>query len=454
MEDYKTSYDVIFVSAFGRHHWLSKELAKNEWQVGHVDVSRLLGSWSEQDLKNPFGMSMTSNAAADANPAQVDAWKTMVHAQKVSHGVSLLMDRGPFEGSGPLKEFFKTKLAIKTEVSDVLSAKSQVLETEADLDQKIKSLGFEDLWLVNLSRQMASSVYLENAKSSLLDNGVPIFDELYKDCSTIESRSSESFFREIVLAKNIEPSRFSSVQKAADGFFEIGLEVPFEGGAKSSGLYPLKMRSRVLVWALTSAETEFLSHDVSQFLFAGKNIEPTWSWQRFSFSGPAEVIERWPIQFFSVGHLRLPWTHDNLTLISKKTATTFDVWMRVPAIFRFNSDYLFQLGEKFQKALVSRFVSKDFEVVEAPLETKMAKDHLGPPRWPVYSFADIANFKPLKHTYLIFESCENLKTHQVQAQLNFQNKLFENLTNMRREWLAVEARAKQKAVNREIKRME
>ena len=378
----------------------------------------------------------------------------MAQTQKISNGVSLLLDHGPFEGSGPLRDFFKTSMHIKTEVATFLQPKSQPGELDSVVDQKIKDLGFEDLWLVNLSRQMASSIYLENSKAHVLDPGVPIFDDLYKDGSSSETRNSEKFFKDVLLVKNMEPTRLSSVQKNSDGFFEVGLEIPFEGGARSSGLYPLKMRSRVLIWALTSAETEFLSHDSAQLLFSGKSIEPTWSWQRFSFGGPADVIERWPIQFYAVQHLRLPWTHDNFTLISKKTAQTFDVWMRIPSIFRFNSDYLYKLGEKFQKLLTQRFVSKDFEVLDAPLESKVSREQLGPPRWPIYSFADIASLKPLNHPYLIFESCENLKTHQVQAQLSFQNRLFENLTQMRREWLAVEARAKQKAVSREIRRME
>ncbi len=452
MEATKSTFDIVFVSAYGRHHWLAQELAKNEWQVGHIDVSSLLGSWSQQDLKNPFGLSKIQNL----DEKQTQAWLNMAQAQKISNGVSLLFSNGPFEGSGPLRDFYKSQLNFQNEVEEFLKLDRSDLNAQAlsKLDSKIKKLSFEDLWLVNLSRQLAASIYIENAKAQNfgLDQTetLPIFEDLFKDQSTSETRSSDTFFKKINLVKNYIPQRVVSAQKSKDRNFELSLDMAFEGGAKSSGPYAQKLESRVLIWALTSAETEFLSKDAAQFLFEAKIIEPAWSWQRFSWRGPVEVLERWPSSFYCLDHLRLPWTHENLTLISKKSVDTFDVWLRLPCIFRFNADYQFKISEVLKKKLEHRFVSNDFECLELSTETKFSKEQLGPPRWPMYLAQDIERLKPIKHPYLIFESCENLKTHQIQAQLVFQNNLFEKLTLMRKEWLAVEAKIKQRAIDREI----
>ncbi len=449
MEEAKASFDIVFVSSFGRHHWLARELALNHWEVGHIDVSDLLGSWGEQDLRNPFGLSKISHL----NPEQISAWHTMAQAQKISNGVSLLLEHGPFEASGPLRDFFKTRLQINNHAESLLRENSLAVlgSNISQLNQKIQAMGFEDLWLVNLSRQLASSIYLENAQAYELGGGVPIFDELYKDCSTPDTRSSAKAFKGIDLVKNFEPSHLAGFKETKNGFFELDLDMAFEGGARSSGLYKQNIKTRVLVWALTSAETEYLSHDSVKTLFTGKKLDPIWSWQRFSFSGPSEVVAAWPIQFYSLEHLRLPWSHDNLTLISKKSANSFDVWMRIPCIFRFNSDYQYKLSEQFRRKLASRFTSNDFQVVDLPLESRATKAQLGPPRWPVYSLDDVSSLKPMHRPYLIFESSELLRTHQAQAQLIFQNNLFLKLMLMRRQWLKVEAKVKQKIFDREIR---
>ncbi len=425
MQDTKTSFDIIFVSAFGRHHWLAKELAASEWRVGHIDVTKLLGQWGEQDVKNPFGLSKVP----DLNPEQLQSWQTMTKAIKVENGLSILLNEGPFEGSGPLKDFFKTRFS----------------------SHQVGS--FDDTWRSGLTKQLASSVYLDNFKAHELSTEIPVSDEILKDLSTPDSRHSQKFFKDVPHVQNFEPARFSSIEKAQDGHFELVIETPYQGESKSNAYEPRKMRSRVLVWALTSAETEFLSHELMPFLFFSKIVDPAWSWQRFSYVGPAEVLERWPTQFYLLGHLRMPWTHDNLCLISKRDSSRnevsrFDVWMRVPTIFRFNSNYHFALGHQLQIKLNERFVAKDFELVDLPIESNLAKEKLGPPRWPVYLFEDQP--KALKNPYLIFESCEILKTHQAQASLRFQADLYANLEVLRKQWLAVEARAQQKTINREI----
>lgn len=420
MQDFSKTFDIVFVSAFGRHHWLAKELAGSEWGVGHIDVSKLLGQWGDQDIKNPFGLSKVESL----NKAQFSSWQAMANAQKVENGLSLLLDRGPFEGSGPLRDFFKSNL-------DTASNQS-----------------FEQNWLENLSKQLASSIYLDNFKAHELTAEVPISDELWSDASSPETRHSRNFFKDVQLVQNFEASRFLSVEKNSAHGFEMNIETPYQGESKSSAFESKKIKTRVLVWALTSAETEYISRESVSILFSSKVIDPTWSWQRFSYSGPREVLERWPIQFYLLEHLRMPWTHDNLCLIAKKSSTQFEVCMRIPTIFRFNSDYHFALGNHLQNKMADRFTSKEFELIDLPIESKVSKEKLGPPRWPVYAQKDQS--KPLKHPFLIFESCENLKTHQAQASLKFQQGLYSNLTLLRKQWLAVEAKAQQKAINREI----
>ncbi len=448
MQESKTQFDVVFVSSHGRHHWLARELAKNEWQVGHLDVSKLLGSWGEQDLKNPFGLSINS----DLNQDQLAEWHLMSHSKKISNGVSLLLEKGPFEGSGPLKNFFKGKLGFNELLQKKLESFSQSPSVSEEVGQKskLKNLSFEDQWLAHLGQQLASSIYSDNSRAQELSGGVPIFEDIYKDHSTRETRDSERFFSQVRHAKNFVPTRILTVEVASDSFFEISFEFQGAGAAKSEGVTSQKIKARVLIWALTSAQTDHLSKIANQLLFSGKSAEAKWNWQKFSMRGPSEVIEIWPIQFYMVEHLRLPWTHENLVLVSKNANGDFDAWMRLPSIFRFNADYHFRLSEAFKKKLATRFTSDAFEVLALPLESSLSKEQLGPSPWPIFTLEDLGELKCKKSPYLIFESCENLQTHQVQAQLRFQNDLFQKLTKMRKDWLAVEAKIKQRAIDREI----
>ena len=72
-EDVISSFvKLIIVSSFGRHNWLAKELAFNEWRVGLLDCSKILGEWREDDLRNPFGLSLTSELKSE----QADYYRT------------------------------------------------------------------------------------------------------------------------------------------------------------------------------------------------------------------------------------------------------------------------------------------------------------------------------------------------------------------------------------------
>jgi len=463
-DPYNGPYDVVFVSAYGRHNWLVRELDRNQWRVAHIDIGSLLGEWSEDDVRNPFGLAKTSGL----NSEQFAYWQALSGGQKISNGLSILFDSGPFEGSGPLTDFLQASKQIPSEVTVCLR---QVGEDDILKRWGLKSLKFEDIWMLNLSQQLSSTLFSENAYSGEISGCLPIFSEMYKDFSSSEMRNPGQFFKNLELVTNFEATHLSGIRKSPDGFFEIdlaynlekhlarrktNLETSGEGvSAKSfqaqKPAVDHKLKTRVLVWGLSSAESEFLSHDVARFLYSTQNLEAKWSWQRFSFNGPSEILELWPTQFYMLKNLRLPWTHDNLCLISQKARSGFDVWMRIPSIFRFNLDYISELAMQFTKRLGEKFLSEDFACVDLPIETKLGKERLGPPRWPVYLPEDRARLKALKDKYLVFDSCEHLKTHQVQAQLKFQEKLFHELTLMRKHWLAVEAKAMQKAISKEIR---
>lgn len=443
------NFDVIIVSSFGRHNWLAKELALNEWRVGLMDCSKILGEWREDDLRNPFGLSLT----ADLKSEQSDYYQAQYRAQKVEKGVSILFARGPFEGSGPMQSFFRSKQNISRQLVQYLEPKTNAKK------KNLKSKNFDDNWLLNLSQQLSASVYSDNANAHFLDGTLPIFSELYKDQSTTDFRRSAHFLKDLPSAANFDVSHLISVEKASDDQFEL-VATALRTSANDAGADVKSMKSashqvlrtRVLIWALSSAESEFLSPKARQFLFPKQILEASWSWQRFSMRGPSDLLELWPEQFYMIDHLRLPWTHDNLGLISKTDAVHFDIWMRVPTIFRFNTKYNSELGGLFAKKLCDRFSSDDFEMVELPTDARLKKEQLGPPRWPVFSAEDVRSFKNLKKKYLIFDSVDQHRTHQAQTQLKIQDALFQELTQMRRDWLAVEAKSKQKSINKEIRR--
>jgi hypothetical protein len=444
------NFDVIIVSSFGRHNWLAKELALNEWRVGHIDCSKILGEWREEDLRNPFGLSATP----DLKTEQAEYWKSNFRAQHVEKGLSILFARGPFEGSGPMQKFFRSKQNISKQLVQYLEPQShQSNEKRKNLHAK----SFDETWLLNLSQQMSATVYLDNAQANRLDESYPIFSDLYKDLSSSECRRSAHFLKNLPSAANFEASHLVSVEKASDHSFELtatASRTDSQESKSSKGIGHQVLRARVLLWGLGSAETEFLSPQARKFLFPTRILEASWSWQRFAFKGPSDILELWPEQFFMIDHLRLPWTHDNLGLVSKTDAVNFDIWMRVPTIFRFNAKYTGELGALFARKLCDRLMTDDFEMLELPTDSRLKKEQIGPPRWPIFSFEDVSSFKNLKKKYLIFDSVDQHRTHQIQAQLKIQDDLFQELTQMRREWLTIESKAQQKFINNEIRMKE
>jgi hypothetical protein len=175
------------------------------------------------------------------------------------------------------------------------------------------------------------------------------------------------------------------------------------------------------VWALTSEESLFLNNKFK--VFYPKLAEPEWCWLRYRIR-VKDCLERsqWPLHFVLLGDECAPWTHENFLILQRTAlAEPFDVWIKLPMVQRFNTDYLKLYAETILKTIQARLPKDTVDLLSLPQESSYTFADIGPARFPVY----LQSFKPLASPFanVYFDGPEQWDSYNWSARFSHQEKI-------------------------------
>ena len=455
--------DVVIVSIFGRGNWLASELATRGWKTTLVDVSRRMGDWQPADSEGPFGIL----DAADLLPSQKTRLQDEQETEAVPSGFSIWTKRGPLEFRSEMTSFMMKQREVPVEVERYLRQASMPTR-ESERDRKdVERLSFDRSWLANFSHQMSSSVFSENHLS--LEQGVP--QPLFLPFS-VRRLTNDGYRRSLAACAsagvnvrahaNIADIRLN--QRSVDA-----IEVQDE----QAGV----LRGRGYVWMLSGEETLRFNSPVHSTLFPNGAMGPDWYWSRFrvelrgrKYQGqlnPWTALLEDPF---------LPWTHTNYMImrtlddeflhdsaqasrgpttssqapagavpfeidldadpdaVSDGNPRALDIWMRLPMWSRFDFGYLQDMQHEMEKVLARRLPQARPVTREMPVEFRIARERLGPPRFPVYSRQNHGRTENLNAGNLLFDGPEYWSSLDQLGQMRHHARLLEKLGKMKEVW--------------------
>lgn len=421
--------DVVIVSAFGRGNWLASELATRGWNVSLIDVSEKMGVWDPEDAETPFGLFETSDLVLSQKARLTDEGETL----PVPNGLTVWLNDGPIEFRSELSSFQLERRQIPRVVESYLRAASTNARDAVRLAKSLKGLAFDDAWLAHFAHQLASTVYSENHRGVEFSVAAPIFTPF-----TIRRPSKAGWQKGLKAcqAAGVKVRSYADVRdlRLAGKLFDA-VEVHDE----RSGVE----RGRSLIWALTSGETARLRGSTFETLFPKGETKPSWYWTRFQVEAQGRIFaEQLPPHAIMIEDLCLPWTHANFLVVRKSSRDKcLDVWMRIPAWARTEKDYFESLRVKMEKVLEKKLPQAAIHTTVMPVETRVALDKLGPPRWPVFEPGVLSEYHYLKSPNIFFDGPENWMTLDWLGMYRHQNTILEGLDKLKAQWDAAARKA-------------
>lgn len=401
---------ITLVSAYGRAHWLAKELATHGYKVSLIDVTEKLGIRSPELWENPFGVFHSQRI----NNSQ-KAWlsdSTMVDLKK---GFTLLLPTGPVEFLGPLKNHFFKKMNFETMAQNILKA-STSSEDRKTLVSQILETSFADWWGYYFAYNCASTKYQHNFKS-FLNGGVPL-PILDNWSLRLTTRRSFDVDLENLGDRGVRIIKNESV---------LGIE---KEGRK---IKSLKLTGDIIAadnyfFFLSQEEIQYLNKDIAVALFQNNLIRPQWYWSKYRILvKPTWVSDSFPKAFVMVDPF-LPWSHHEMIVVHRGSMMDeFNLWVRIPYQRRFDMDYLKKIGERIQIKFLEKCpqtMMKDFEL---PVEFGASSISMGPPPFPVFDTEALkASSTPTFDNSKVSgpEQWDRLDWESV---LSYQNEIFNNI---------------------------
>jgi hypothetical protein len=369
--DLKTS--VLIVSAHGRGYWLATELQRENIPVVLIDVTPQLGTWPAEDTEGPFGF-FKSEELSDTQNERVfseDSFETL------AQGLTLWLPDGPVELKSPIGQYRLQKLDQNKEVCDALLSGKSNYKNLASL-QKWAADNFKESWILHLAHQLAATTYVPSARASLVGKALKIMNPFLVRQSTRGGRQQSIDW---LKNKNLEVYEKTEILDLSfSGKKAIsGVEIH---GERASG----HMRVEQLVWMLSSEESYFVNPKIAKSLFPEGALEPEWCWVRYRLKMlPCPERDSIPLHMLVLGQVTSPWTHQNLMVLQRTALEDqFDSWIRIPAVQRFNKEYLRIRGEKILDILRERLSLALPEIVSYPQGFYYTYSQIGPSSFPVY----------------------------------------------------------------------
>jgi predicted acetyltransferase len=369
--DLKTS--VLIVSAHGRGYWLATELQRENIPVVLIDVTPQLGAWPAEDNEGPFGF-FKSEDMSDTQNERVfseDAFENL------DQGLTLWLPDGPVELKSPIGQYRLHKLDQNKEVCEALQSGKNGYKNLSGI-QKWAADNFKESWIMHLAHQLAATTYVPSARASLFGKALKVMNPFLVRKSTRGGRQkSIDWLKE----KNLEVYEKTEILDLSFGNKKAisGVEIH---GERGSG----HMRVEQLVWMLSSEESYFVTPKIAKSLFPEGALEPEWCWVRYRLKMlPCPERDCLPLHMLVLGQITSPWTHQNLMVLQRTALEDqFDAWIRIPAVQRFNKEYLRIRGEKILEILRERLSLALPEIQSYPQEFYYTYSQIGPSSFPVY----------------------------------------------------------------------
>ncbi|MBX2986414.1 MAG: hypothetical protein KF802_00825 [Bdellovibrionaceae bacterium] len=421
------THDVLVVSAFGRGHWLAAELHQQRMKVLLLDVTAKLGVWPAEDSEGPFGVFRLErySPSFQARLAHDD------QIEEIESGFTIWPPEGVMEFKGPLTRFHWMRQGFPREWLEQLGRGETPSDVRRDAD-------LMSVWPLALAHQLAATRYRPAASALQSRRALPLTANFGLRFATRQG-----------LSKNLQWLADQGVE--CSDRTEI-LDLSFRGRGEVSGAELSGARSGLvhfdqMIWTLTGAETAFLSEKLAGHLYPGGFTAPSWCWLRYRLTVQScPEVQRLPLQVVMVDDLESPWTHQNLMIVQKTPSEErLDVWVRLPAIQRFNRDYLAEYGRRILKTFAKRLPTSNPEIQSLPQEASYTSQELGEPRLPLWEAGSHPERGRRKASNLHFESPENRETHGIDEEFDHQSLLRDRLVR----WWQIQQQKLQKQQKKE-----
>lgn len=359
--------DVFIVSIRGRGHGLAAELRRRGLEVILLDLTSQIGVWPAEDQEGPFGFFKAENIS----PTFVERLHEEDPYQALERGFTFWTPKGVLEMKGPMTRYLLGQWGWKEDWIDSLANEKPSLQF---FDVK-KGLG--SLWPLVMAHTLACTYEVKAMEAPITSRKLPLSAEFSIRFSTRQGlEKSLQWLVQLgvqVLSKTqiLDLSQIGTTRW--DGF-ELKGEV--------SGI----CKAPRFVWCLSSQETRFYSEKVFDKIYKSRILEPQWCWVRYRGRLPEiSEVQILPLHFVMIRDPDSPWTHDNLMIVQRTSSRDqFDFWMKIPALQRFNKEYLTQGWEKIRNNWTDRLSHLNPTLVSYPQEYYYPYEELGPSSFPIF----------------------------------------------------------------------
>lgn len=368
---------VLIVSAFGRGHALAIELAQAEIPVTLLDVSTMLGDIPAEDAEGPFGF-FSQGLQHIENQRLLEDHPPLLQV----NGFTWMLEKGPVEMKGPLTAFHREQLKIPDAVWNWITVEGPKENRELNY---LLNGDFDETWLYHLSRSFHANFWLPNYRAGVVEGSLPFAGDFF-----IRSMSRAGILKsfEAVARAGAQVRAGANILDAARDAQKLkSLEVKFQGSDTAE-----LVEGEQVVWFLSGEETEKLSFRLQEKIFTGGIVRPRGSWLRARLKLPSlPQREALPLHSVWVRDIALPWTHDNLwVLIRTSNPELFDIWFRIPEIYRFQKDYVLRMLEGLRVRLEERLQLTGIQAVELPVSVVKDAQAVGPTPHPLFDEEEVA----------------------------------------------------------------
>ncbi len=377
-----TQFDVVIVSSYGRGNWLAQELTALKMNVGLVDVSEAVGRQTSEDVEGPFGF-FESSLISTSQKARLEHED---YADKVEDGFVVWLKSGPIDTRGPQANHLLAQHNIQGDLKDYLEQYDQKTPKQrSEILKTFRQRPFSETWFAQLAHSLGSPVALESVEALTEGRPLPIFSPYsIRRASRMGADKSLAWLEENGV-RVFKKAKIADVSTRGREVLNVEVQSEWSGvvGAER------------FVWALTSEETARLSLKFLELFFSSGELKPEWVWSRYRFEIQGEpLLATMPSKFLMFEDECLPWSHANMLWVQKTvTAGTFDVWMRLPAVHRFQRSYHESMSVEAQKMLQSRLPGAEVKVTEYPQEYQYDETLVGPARFQTYDSKQFGRHK-------------------------------------------------------------
>ncbi len=427
--------DVVIVSAFGRGNWIAMELAGRGWKTTLVDVSETLGTYAPEDIEGPFGFL----EASDLTPSQKSRLEDEGELVFVPAGMTIWLKEGPIECRGDLNRLQLEKRGVSVAVDHYLR---RLGPSDRDSERERRALAkksFRETWFAHFAHQIASPVVRENHEAIGLGAHWPIFAPF-----SIRQVTAAGLQKGL---KNCQSQGVNVKAKAKvrEITFNAGSVESIDIQSEGAGV----LRTRSLVWMLSSLEARNCPPSVTTELFPRGAIEAEWYWARLQFQLEGDLLEdQLPVHAIVVEDPYLPWSHTNAFVFRKRREPkAIDVWLKLPAHFQSQAGRLAALTKEVQ-AILERRLPGCKATLQTSTDPSMVSRVL---RNPIFNEETLEHLYLRRASNLFYCGPEQWEFSDWLGQYRPQNQLLDRLVKMKAQWDASDAKAAARAAARELK---